>query len=254
MNRYFESLGHKCPPSYNPADYVMFMMQEASDDEIKKLCDTWTSTESKTMKVKDVEGGETKNSNEGDSKTSDEDDTKGVAKGRKLEKQISTVVNSGPKASWTTQLFWLSRREFRGVIRNKGAIIAQLCAITFMYMIIGNIFYEAAEYTDVDGSIESVVFVTTRHFGLITFIAIGSMFGLAQENMLNFPVERPIFLREYAGGTSMLERMSLSMLKFEKITLISPSLSLSLSHTHTHTHHSYQEHTTQPRTFSANSL
>ena len=104
-------------------------------------------------------------------------------------------------ASWSTQLFWLSRREFRSVIRNKGALIAQLCAVTFMYVIIGNIFYQAAEYHDVDGSMESVVFVTTRHFGLITFIAIGSMFGLAQENMLNFPVERPIFLREYAGGT-----------------------------------------------------
>lgn len=159
------------------------------------MCDNWSSRQSKCMRIEDVEGGESKKESKASvsSKTSEDDEVDIV--------KMSNVMNSGPMASWSTQLFWLSRREFRSVIRNKGALIAQFCAVTFMYLIIGNIFYQAAEYHDVDGSMESVIFVTTRHFGLITFIAIGSMFGLAQENMLNFPVERPIFLREYAGGT-----------------------------------------------------
>merc|ERR1712159_510851 len=37
-------------------------------------------------------------------------------------------------------------------------------------------------------------------FGAITFVAVGAMFGLAQPVLLCFPIERPIFLREYASG------------------------------------------------------
>lgn len=39
------------------------------------------------------------------------------------------------------------------------------------------------------------------HFGAVTFIMINAMFGGAMPAMLNFPIERPIFMREYSVGT-----------------------------------------------------
>merc|ERR1711981_781728 len=39
------------------------------------------------------------------------------------------------------------------------------------------------------------------HFGALCQLAIGGMFGLSQPMLLLFPLERPVFLREYAAGT-----------------------------------------------------
>merc|ERR1711871_1312949 len=39
------------------------------------------------------------------------------------------------------------------------------------------------------------------HFGALVMATIASMFGTAQPVMLSFPLERPVFLREYATGT-----------------------------------------------------
>ena len=39
------------------------------------------------------------------------------------------------------------------------------------------------------------------HFGALAMVTIGSMFGAAQPIMLGFPMERPVFLREYSTGT-----------------------------------------------------
>lgn len=35
----------------------------------------------------------------------------------------------------------------------------------------------------------------------MVYVAIGALFGLSQSVMLAFPLERPIFLREYSTGT-----------------------------------------------------
>ena len=89
MNAYFESLGHKCPPSYNPADFVMFIMQESSDKEIKNMCDNWSSRQSKCMRIEDVEGGDSKKASKTSisSKTSEADEIENV--------KMSNVMNSG---------------------------------------------------------------------------------------------------------------------------------------------------------------
>lgn len=39
------------------------------------------------------------------------------------------------------------------------------------------------------------------HFGAVVQILIGAMFGSAQPMILAFPLERPIFLREYATNS-----------------------------------------------------
>lgn len=95
MNSYFESLGHKCPSSYNPADFVMFLMQEASDSEIKGMCDTWTSRDSKCMSIEDVESGESKKEAKvsASSKTDEADDDE------KLNETILIEGNNGTSSS-----------------------------------------------------------------------------------------------------------------------------------------------------------
>lgn len=104
-------------------------------------------------------------------------------------------------------MFWLGRREARQVARDKASLIAQFGSTAFLYVIIGNIFSGAADYSDMAVHANDPVAqnaeifqTTTTHFGVVTFIATGAMFGLAQPTMLSFPQERPIFLREYASG------------------------------------------------------
>lgn len=181
MRGHFVQFGHKCPEDYNPADFVMFLMQEQPADQIKRLCDDWSEKSSAVKEEAEEEGGG------------------GSSRDRPLKRR-ATGAERVQGASACTQMAWLARREVRSVVRNKGGLIAQVCSTVFLYLVVGNIFFDAASYGDVENTIESVSAVTDRHFGLVVFLATGSMFGLAQQQILQFPVERPIFLREYSAG------------------------------------------------------
>ena len=60
----------------------------------------------------------------------------------------------------------------------------------------------AASYATTDGTdIPEVQSKINAHFGAVTQLAIGGMFGLSQNTLLTVPLERPVFLREAATGT-----------------------------------------------------
>eukprot|EP00501_MAST-03F_sp_TOSAG23-6_P002360 GSMAST32.ASY1.ANO1.2466.1 assembled CDS len=142
MIDYFAKHNYLCPKNYNPADFVMFLLQEKSTDCIDKLCIAVTK-----------------------------DNDTPITKVHKL-----AFFNSG----FFTQLSWLCKREMKQVLRDKAKIVA----------------------------------LTIKHFGVLTFLITGAMFGLAQPTILSFPMERPIFLREYAGGVCMFYFFSISNLFF----------------------------------------
>jgi energy-coupling factor transporter ATP-binding protein EcfA2 len=170
MTGYFTQMGHTCPPNFNPADFVMFLMQQQPQEEMERMVLAWE--DSPAGKYEDETGG------------------KGVDKA-KVQK----------KAGFATQFVYLARREAQGLIRNRAGLIAQFGTGIFLNLLIGIIFMGAADWSSTEVESAEVFAKVNSNFGALVQVAISAMFGLSQPALLNFPLERPVFLREYAVGT-----------------------------------------------------
>ena len=105
------------------------------------------------------------------------------------------------KAGFCTQLYVLSVREYRSTTR---AVIGQVIGFVitaFLNLLFGIIFLRAGSRGPTCESRQQCSTDVQTHFGAVTQLAIGAMFGAAQPIMLTFPIERPIFIREYATGS-----------------------------------------------------
>lgn len=98
-------------------------------------------------------------------------------------------------ASFLTQVHQLVKREIQGNLRDTAALGGRFGVTIFLNILFGLIFQNSAGRDD--ANMENL----NSHFGALVMATIGSMFGTAQPVMLSFPLERPIFLREYATGT-----------------------------------------------------
>jgi len=98
-------------------------------------------------------------------------------------------------SSFIEQFSWLLEREVKQNYRDTAALIGRFGVTIFLNLLIGLIFSGAGgrDSAHPDG--------LSSHFGAIVMVSIGSMFGTAQPVMMAFPMERPIFLREYTTGT-----------------------------------------------------
>jgi ABC-type multidrug transport system permease subunit len=109
----------------------------------------------------------------------------------------STVVAAlvPVQSSFLNQLRLLLQREIRQNYRDIAALIGRFGVTIFLNLLIGLIFAGAGarDSAHPDGF--------SAHFGALVMVSIGSMFLSAQPVMLAFPIERPIFLREYTTGT-----------------------------------------------------
>jgi len=159
-----------CPENYNIADHALNLIQtaaaegtQASIELREKLLDP--------ISVK-VEAGE----NAGRGSHGD------------------LVKSVGPAASFWGQLMALSRRELLGVWRNKPGLIASLLAPLLLNLFFALIFLGV-------GDVYATDYTTMSHFGGLTQVAIGGMFQAAQPLLLRFPLDRAIFLREYATSS-----------------------------------------------------
>lgn len=99
------------------------------------------------------------------------------------------------RAAFFKQLYYLTEREIEKVKRDKGALIAKFGITLFLNLLYGLIFMSAGGKGDSDPD------NMNAHFGVIMMVGISNMFGAAQPIMLNLPIERPMFLREYSTGT-----------------------------------------------------
>lgn len=104
-------------------------------------------------------------------------------------------VNFVPPSSVSTQLRWLMWREGIGMVRDKGALIGRFGITIFLYILYGLIFQDAGNRDDTKPD------NLNGHFGALAMLIISAMFGSAQPTLLQFPFERPLFLREYSTGT-----------------------------------------------------
>mmetsp|Transcript_16907 Transcript_16907/g.28132 ORF Transcript_16907/g.28132 Transcript_16907/m.28132 type:complete len:618 (+) Transcript_16907:264-2117(+) len=159
-----------CPPDYNIADHILFLIQTEEEHTLADLQQT-------LYKVSHHKSAEEFTQSE-----------------TSLSKTDDSAVS--PAAGFFTQLGELSRREFIGVWRNKPGLIALVVAPLLLNLLFALIFYQAGSWDSGYGEYD-----ITSHFGAMTQIAIGGMFGAAQPLLLKFPLERGIFLREYATST-----------------------------------------------------
>ncbi|CAJ1354546.1 unnamed protein product [Effrenium voratum] len=184
---HFESLGFPCPSNFNPADHVMFLLQKESPDKLREIKDTWLqSTLYKDMrsKVDGLQGRESRGASE--------------------------RIPISQRTGFCQQLSMLLVREVRGTIRNKGVLIARIGMAVFLSVLYGWLFSGSASNGDKQGAANGNCVPNNfdagectgdfqAHFGTLVSLSIMSMMGAAQPVILQFPQERPVFLREYAA-------------------------------------------------------
>lgn len=185
---HFKTFGYDCPANYNPSDYIM------------NLCQTLTSEEAETKSMYMTVPQEL------------EDAKQSV----KFDQEIVFKT----EASFTKQLFALTKREVVNTYRDVAALIGRFGVTIILNLLFGLIFLNAGGRDNGD---------TTNfnsHFGAMTMVLISGMFGSAQPVMLSFPFERPMFLREYSTGTCKFSLDHWKLVCFDQRFFLSVSLSL----------------------------
>jgi len=98
-------------------------------------------------------------------------------------------------ANFFKQVAWLVHREFHNTIRNKPALAGRFGVTIILNIIFGLIFLGAGNNDDSDQD------NFNAHNGVVVMTMISAMFGSAQPTLLEFPNERPMFMREFSTGT-----------------------------------------------------
>jgi ABC-type multidrug transport system ATPase subunit len=163
---YFAKFGYKCPINYNPSDFVMFLAQTETVEQI---------TETGLYGAND------------EVRSSIETRIQPLPKLEKLPKVV--------EPSTFLQTYLLTKRECVNTYRDVGALVGRFGISSVLSLIYGLIFLGAGDRNDAN------INNFQDHFGAVTFLTISCMFGSSQSVLLAFPYERPLFLRENSTGT-----------------------------------------------------
>jgi ABC-type multidrug transport system ATPase subunit len=169
---FFAARGHPNPLNYNPADWIMTVAQSVPLEQLNKA--GFFPRDERIMSDPFLPG-------EGK-------DALGIT--------ITSRSNIGslderPPGVWT-QIQLLMAREISNLRRDTIALVARFGLTTFLSVLIGIIFFDVGQQNSgVQENLQS-------HFGALIMVALMSMFGTAQPALLQFPAERPVFLREYS--------------------------------------------------------
>ena len=170
--------GHGCPNEFNLADHALSLTQTLSVDELDKLREKLADGKFSQVENPAAEAVP------GDSTTS---------KTREHTRDVA-ARRGGRAAGFGTQLYMLTMREAAYVWRNKPGLIASIVIPLLLNAIFACLFEGVGRMSRTGYNLQG-------HFGAVAQIFIGGMFGAAQPLLLRFPLERGIFLREYATST-----------------------------------------------------
>uniref|UniRef100_A0A7R9U5S1 ABC transporter domain-containing protein n=1 Tax=Pinguiococcus pyrenoidosus TaxID=172671 RepID=A0A7R9U5S1_9STRA len=198
MNAFFAAGGAPLPMNYNPADHVMFVMQQKDESEMEKAGLFMPAPEKPigrpAMSISDGSSG-------------------------RLLRKGSAIMH------FLTECKWLGMREMKNTYRNTSALQVRFGVTFFLNLLIGLIFFRAGDQNDVFAD------NLNNHFGAITLVSIMVMFGSALPVATEFPFQRPVFLREYSSSTYSATAYFLSRLPFElAIALCQVTLALLLAY------------------------
>ena len=203
MGPHYAALGHPCPANYNPADHVMYILQTTSEAD---LLESFNLGKPGCYADQGLLQNGNGNGNGNGQGNGDGDEAKSGGGGAGGGKGAAAATGAAAAADaddtgtesrvsgFWTQTRWLMRREFRALVRDKASLGARFGMTAFLNLLFGLIFKGAGAANPSD-----LVGLQT-HFGALVQVCIGSMFGSAQPTILTFPLEAPIYLREYAAG------------------------------------------------------
>jgi len=161
IREHFASLGYICGDGYNPADFVMFLLQTLPSEKLDALAAAWTEAQSQG----------------------------GAGRGEEM-----AVIRPRTSAGFAVELMWVFRREVKNVLRDKGTLGARFGGVIFLSILLAVIFQGSGDASDTRYDIQT-------HFGAVFQISLQVMMGALQPVLLTFIPERPVIIREYAAGT-----------------------------------------------------
>lgn len=166
-----------CRDNYNPADFIVFLLQQQTQRTLAALADDWNRSHPSTKRA---------------------DSGINSSSSQLARQRFEKLMNSEkPRPGFMTQFWWLGKRDFLNLLRDKRAMRGRIGISCFLGLLVSAIFWKAASYEDVDAnSVQSVISTVQSHFGVTFQLGIMGMFILAQATMLTFPLERPVFIRE----------------------------------------------------------
>jgi energy-coupling factor transporter ATP-binding protein EcfA2 len=165
LSKYMAKLQHPVPKETNPADHILFFVQTQTKEDLASFTKTWATDEEPQV-------------------------LRAIADTRLSASAIPPLQIQ--RKSFLLQLAFLVQRELRELLRNKIGLVMRFAVNGFMGFLFAFIFQNIGK-KDGPGALQG-------HFGAICNVFIGTMFSAAQPLLLQFPSERPIFLREYAAN------------------------------------------------------
>lgn len=178
INPVFRSKGLGAPPDTNLADHIMLQAQTQPFSALP-LDDENTRAPEPVQIISSTDGNI---------------DPSGRSKSRVGSFMFRPTDPSMAQAGFGTQALLLAQRELRGLVRDKVGLIGRFGGTAFLNVLFAVIFSNAGDQT-------KSTYTAQTHFGAITQIFIGALFGASQPSLLAFPLEKITFLRERASNT-----------------------------------------------------
>ncbi|KAM6136661.1 broad substrate specificity ATP-binding cassette transporter ABCG2 isoform 1-T1 [Phoenicopterus ruber ruber] len=187
---YFQSIGYRCEPYNNPADFFLDIINGDSTMVTMSKSDE-TNTEN-TEECIEYDKTLAEKLAEKYCNSVYYQETKAVLQNISLgnKKKTKAVFRQITYAnSFLHQLKWVSKRTFKNLVGNPQASIAQLCVTALMGLVVGAIFFGLKEdSTGLQNRVGAMFFLTTNQcFSSISAIEL-------------FVVEKKIFTHEYISG------------------------------------------------------
>mmetsp|Transcript_103244 Transcript_103244/g.296340 ORF Transcript_103244/g.296340 Transcript_103244/m.296340 type:complete len:677 (+) Transcript_103244:59-2089(+) len=205
MARWLEKCGYNCPKEYNPADYVMFLMETEPRDRIELLGDLGGISQ----------GGSFRPSADGS--------------------QFVKMSPSKLRKSFWLQVRCLTQREWRNLRRDGGSLKLRFLLTCFLSILFSLVFMNVGEHPalaelqnqiaplnnpllqspqlrwfrrlavrtcrpEITGLRQQLQMELEYHYKAVVQVGFVAMFSSCQPTILSFPLERPVFLREFSSN------------------------------------------------------
>lgn len=207
LPRWLETCGYQCPPEHNPADYVMFLMETERKNHIESLAECGSM------------------SAEGSFRSSPTGRTNGLAK----------LNPASLRKSFGLQLWCLTQREWRNLWRDSASLQLRFFLTVTLSLLFSVVFVGIGEHPVLDDLLHCTgppnswylrgpfwnrvrrFCVRLRHpevnslqlqlqteleyhYKAVVQVGFVAMFSACQPTILSFPLERPVFLREFSAN------------------------------------------------------
>ncbi|NXL61343.1 ABCG2 protein, partial [Chordeiles acutipennis] len=186
---YFSSIGYECEPFNNPADFFLDIINGDSTAVAASKEDPVDKGKEDNMDNSVVDVLHQKYLNSSLYQSTKEALSK-VEHGRRSEQRICKQGHEITYANgFLTQLYWVSKRSLKNLIRNPQASIAQIAVTVILALVVGAIFFGVKlDRSGIQNRVGSLFFVTTNQcFSSVSAIEL-------------FIRDKKLFVHQYTSG------------------------------------------------------